>query len=359
MKIKSMILALCLIVISAESAIAYDVRLEDTVYYVDYLSHYNFGTTIKPVVTPTWYTKHSAEEWYAIYLSYCMDINPPDVEIIGFGTYAEYIRYWEKLIPYQFLYPLVNESLKQNVPMRYLYAISCTETCGYRFFESLKPNENGTIDVGLMGFNSRNFDTSTPEGVEFLKTYFYFDDEYLNVPFNSHNQLHIVKVCTRFLKVINSRTTKGSFRSAAICYNGGSRRWQRGTPSKDAVIYGERVYTLSRKHIGFTPLVKSTVSSHVLSSFQRIREIQTTLEGISRSSMFNSSYTPLDRYRAKIALLELNRVNLNNLDMIFAFGTGMGDFLFDRESLIVKETCYDIGIFLGMMSEDGMFIILS
>lgn len=188
------------------------------------------------------------ESWYIEYVRYAKE-NPDFIDensIIAYTSYIDLIEYWCQYIPSLFVYPMINESLKQNVPMNYIYSISRIETMNYQYFKSLKKNTNGTTDYGLMGLNSSNFDVNTWQGQQFLSKYFYFDNEYENGSFDYTNQLHILKACTRYLKYLVEYT--GSFEDAAVAYNGGLTKWINKRSSSDALAYSETACQLSNKY---------------------------------------------------------------------------------------------------------------
>lgn len=350
---KIMILVVfCVLQISVGYCVQVD--FEDTTYNTEFLAHYRLDKVVSPTVMTSWYTEHSVEEWYTVYLSYCINTNRK-LDVTGFSTYAEYVRYWEEFIPYKFLYPLLNESLKQGVPMRLIYAVAYVESMNFKVFESLKPNVNGTVDIGVMGLNERNFDETTPEGVLFLKNFFYFDGEYEGIPFDKHNQLHVIKTCVRFLKS-NLSLTSGSFRNAAICYNGGYGRWLNGKPVKAAVKYGDNIVIIAAKHKNFKPITSHKVNAGFLEMLHRFRVAEQKLKFIATSEDVR---VRLYRAQAETKLKQMERTPLRSLPTIYAFSPYMQDLFYDRSKFLVREICIDSGIYLGLLSEDGQYVILS
>jgi len=203
---------------------------------------------------------------YANYINYMLSIAGSG-KVLPFSLYSEYIGYWETLIPGQFVYTMFNESLKQQVPMEYIYGIAYVESLNFRFFRSLKANHDGSIDVGIMGLNDKNYDLSTKNGRSFIESNFRFDSEFDGVEFNEHNQLHIVKVCVRYYKSLIS-FAGGSKWSALVCYNGGPNNWKRGKSSKAANAYAERVYNIARNNaVHSEPWNAGIDVSDVLSAF--------------------------------------------------------------------------------------------
>jgi hypothetical protein len=186
----------------------------------------------------------NARMWYDEYVKYFVQRQSvyPDQYLMTYTAYVEYACYWLDYIPACFAFAMINESLKQGVPMNYIYAISKMETVNYNYFESLKLNANGTSDYGLMGLNSDNFDESTRHGVDFLRSYFYFDGEYTH--FDHTNQRHILKVGVAYLKSLIEYT--GTFEDAAIAYNGGLTKWIKKKPVKAAVSYSRNVSNFSK-----------------------------------------------------------------------------------------------------------------
>ena len=195
--------------------------------------------------------------WYVDYVNYAIKKSDTNSKkfLMTYTAYIQCSEYWINYIPSRFVFLMLNESLKQDVPMNYIYAISKLETANYRYFKSIKPNENGSIDFGLMGLNSYNFDTSSEQGIRFLNAYFYSDGEFEK--FDYRNQRHILKVGVAYLKDLINYT--GSFRDAAIAYNGGLSRWIRGKPVKAAVQYANRV----SKYAESTPGVRIGRSGYI------------------------------------------------------------------------------------------------
>ncbi len=181
---------------------------------------------------------YTIDDYYATYVRYMLNTNNGTVRILTFKSYLEYSALFSDLIPSKYLYAFINEALKQDISVRYLYAIAKQETLNFKFFKSLRPNKNGTVDYGLMGFNSGNIND------KFLAQFFYYDGEYDS--FNHKNQLHILKVCTAYIKSLIRDT--GSFYNALICYNGGFSKWYRGKPVKAAVNYASIVSQTARKY---------------------------------------------------------------------------------------------------------------
>lgn len=226
-------------IINDESKRAASIQLESESYikpeFVDIDSSKNIGTI--PV------------SWYSIYLDFVDKYLSSTAKVISYTDYLSLASYWEDKIPKSFLFPIINESLKQNVPVSQIYAISKIETLNFRYFKSLKTNSNGTVDYGIMGLNSSNFDTSTWAGRKFLNDYFYYNDEYDE--FDPDNQLHMLKVCVRYLKYLIEYT--GDFQNAAMCYNGGITKWINGCVPTAAIDYSNSAIYISESSGDYEP----------------------------------------------------------------------------------------------------------
>lgn len=183
----------------------------------------------------------SAEYMYSRYVHYML-VYQPEQNIVLFDQYLSLVSFWEERIPKKFVYAMFNESLKQRVPMEYVYSIAVQETIDFRYFESLQPNRDKTIDVGLMGLNASNF-----ERPGFIRQFFRFDGEYENVAFNPRDEFHILKACVAYFKHLVDYTG-GSKWHALVCYNGGPASWKKGKPPKAALTYAERVYNRTRSN---------------------------------------------------------------------------------------------------------------
>lgn len=187
--------------------------------------------------------------WYSIYLDFSEKYKTQFSEVISYTDYLALASYWEDKIPKSFLFPIINESLKQNIPVSQIYAISKIETLNFRYFKSLKTNSNGTIDYGIMGLNSANFDVNTWNGRKFLNDYFYYDNEYET--FDPDNQLHMLKVCVKYLKYLIEYT--GDFQNAAMCYNGGITKWLNGNSPDQAIEYSNSAVYISENVGDYIP----------------------------------------------------------------------------------------------------------
>lgn len=188
-------------------------------------------------------------DWYMAYVKYELEVAKDMTHIVTYEKYTEICRVWRKKIPSKFLYAIVNESLKQDVPINYIYAISKIETVNYKFFESLVTNKNGTIDIGLMGINSCNIDPNTENGRRFLQTHFYFDDEYET--FDRDDQLHILKLGVNYIKWLVSYT--GDFSSACKAYNGGLTRLLKNKTPAASISYSRKAVRLASE-VGMTTI---------------------------------------------------------------------------------------------------------
>lgn len=346
-------LVFCVVSVSARTE-----NVTQDIYGAKYLLQFDLNSLVSPIVRGDMYTEHNPEDWYKIYLNYAINIHG-NMNVISYGTYLEYVQYWSQFIPVQFLYAIVNESLKQELPIRYTYATSYVESCNYRHFVSLKKNTNGTIDVGLMGLNETNFDTTTKEGRAFIKAHFYFDSEYENIPFDQHNELHILKVCVNYLKTLYYYTGE-SYRSAAICYNGGTWKWARGIPNPKAVSYGEKVLGISRLHIGFNPSRYTTISPRGIEFVKRTQEVGKGSNAIKFAVSVSAT--------RKIPGRSLSMREGELVPDMFSFyvhgrlgliGSGTFDMWYDRGAHLVKEVVIEHGVFLGTVSENGLYLVMS
>lgn len=207
---------------------------------------------VKPKFVDIDYTKNvgtTPASWYSTYLDFVDSYLESSTKVISYTDYLSLAAYWEDKIPKSFLFPIINESLKQNIPVSQIYAISKIETLNFRYFESLKTNSNGTKDYGIMGLNSSNFDINTWSGKKFLNDYFYYDNEYEE--FDPENQLHMLKVCVKYLKYLIEYT--GDFKNAAMCYNGGITKWINRSVPKAAIDYSNSAIYISENVGDYEP----------------------------------------------------------------------------------------------------------
>lgn len=340
---RKLMICAAFICLSVLSVYAYRQEVPTNLYGAEVLEYYSPTRAVKPRVFATWAVEQPSEDWYHLYLDYCINVNPKTT-IITYESYMTLADYWVQFIPKKYMYVLLNESLKQGVPMRYIFAIARTES-EFKYFTSHKLNANGTVDVGLMGLNSSNFDTSTDAGLAFIESYFYFDDEYVGVKFNKNNQLHIVKTCTRFLKVMLRRT--GEFYDASICYNGGYQRWASGKPKQNAIIYANVVSSRAKVHKFFNPEPK-TYDVYLLKRtydlwIERLR-VRQILYGATDVS-----------YRKKWDnMLPTQPPSKIPEDYLGIFK----DIQYDRTTYPHIEVIVDSGVFLGTLSEDGGYITI-
>ena len=286
------------------------------------------------------------ESWYVEYVKYARDY--PDLidtkSIITYQSYIELAGYWCQYIPTAFLYPMMNESLKQNVPMSYLYSVSRIETMNYQYFKSLKKNKNGTTDYGLMGLNSANFDESTWAGNKFLEDHFYFDGQYKS--FDYRNQLHILKVCTHYLKYLIEYT--GSFEDAAVAYNGGITKWINKCPSQIALDYSETACILSNTYKDIEIDNIQRISLGLILHACDIQKDIDTHKYLLIQPQINQNMC--------IVKMNLNdRTTLNN--KIFTV-TKLLFYIHDKTKKKIMEQMQEEGVCYGTLSENGHYIIL-
>jgi hypothetical protein len=180
------------------------------------------------------------EDYYAIYIQYAIQHNDA---IVSLEEYVKYASYWMFIIPSEYLYPIINESLKNQIPVSYIYAVIYQESGNFKYLSSTIANSNGTIDYGLMGLNSANFDTDTTYGKQFLDTMFYFDNEYIE--FDYTNQFHILKTCTKYLQLL---IMENGYKNALIHYNGGSLQFKRNRLKAESIYYASKVLSIYEKN---------------------------------------------------------------------------------------------------------------
>ena len=284
------------------------------------------------------------EFWYIEYVKYAK-LHPDLIDnhsIITYNAYVDIASYWCKQIPAAFLYPMINESLKQDVPMSYLYSISRIETMNYQYFKSLKKNKNGTTDWGLMGLNSANFDQNTWEGNKFLENYFYFDDEYES--FDHKNQLHILKVCTRYLKYLIEYT--GSFEEAAKAYNGGLTKWINNKTSVTALEYSESACKYCNIYKDYTVDENEYIS---LALIIRACDIQYDID--------RYRVQPLKQFQMEVVAAKFYKSNATNIYQKFYIPNKLLIYIQDKSKRI-DEIIREEGTCLGTLSDNGKYIIL-
>jgi hypothetical protein len=188
----------------------YDITIIEA-QYTELYKYYNWIIGDKAIDT------YTIDDYYAKYVKYAIDTN--DI-MVSLKEYTKYASYWIDIIPSIYVYAIVNESLKNRIPVSYLYAIIYHESGNFQYLTSIASNSNGSIDYGLMGLNSANFDTATIYGRQFLENMFYYDNEYTE--FDYTNQLHILKVCTKYLQGL---IIEYGYKNALIHYNGGSSQF--------------------------------------------------------------------------------------------------------------------------------------
>jgi len=288
---------------------------------------------------------YSEQQWYAQYvrdIAFSMNAIP----IIRYEDYARYAEFWKKYIPEHFVYAMINASIIHDVPMDYIYAISRIESVNYKHFSSLEKNKNGTIDYGVMGLNSANFDTSKKHGREFLQK-FYYNDNYHGV-FDSENQLHIIKVCVKYLKALTREV--GSYWNAVIAYNGGSSRVLSGKILSASLRYAEKVWDIRRTVKSFSTVVQNATCK--ASALYEVFVYYTDKEIAEASKKHKEKDTK------KQMSLKMNRSKVSHLltytvrEMYKALVLQS----FDKKKIV--EVHEDEGVFLGTLSENGNYIIM-
>ncbi len=303
----------------------------------------------------------SRESMYGAYVRYMLEIAGTG-KILTYSQYLDYVSYWEERIPGQFVYAMFNESLKQEVPMEYIYAIAYIESLNFQFFESLKRNSDGSFDVGLMGLNNANYDMSTENGQKFIQNNFRFDNEYEGISFNEHNQLHILKACIRYYKSLISYTG-GSKWSALVCYNGGPSKWRNGKASKNALTYAERVYNRAKANVRdiSNPWDVGIEVSYALSQFVSGYSYYASMRPNKIRQSRNDSLVAWLENRHRLSLNANAKNPLRSLYDLFIM-----DLWFDRRRMIV--IMYDFEKFLpdedgsillpGLLSATGKYILI-
>lgn len=286
----------------------------------------------------------SPSTWYSIYVDYQMNYGFDNTKtVISYFDYLALANMWSELIPKHFLFPMINESLKQDVSINQIYAIAKVETLNFRYFESITKNSNGTVDYGIMGLNSKNFDEQTWDGRKFLNEHFFYDDEYES--FNPDNQLHMLKICVHYLKYLIDYA--GSFSEAAICYNGGPTAWSKKKSSSKAIEYSNTVVTIANKFdsytskfnipIGMISLYITTPPSEVLKSIKN-DSIEHIRRSLREQPLFIAISDPF------YDLLDAKKYAIFPKD--------------DRDS-DDDEVEENEGTFIGTISKSGNYIILS
>lgn len=280
------------------------------------------------------YTPRDFYAQYALYIINHKNNNCKYAKILTYMSYRSYANLYSDIIPNQYLYAMLNESLKQNVPLYYIYGISRRETVNFQYFSSLKPNSNGSIDIGLMGINSQNIDITSNYGKNFLNSFFYYDDEY--DLFNPNNQLHILKIGTSYLK--NLLDSTNSFKSACICYNGGYGRWYNRRPPRESVLYSKYV---------------SKFANFAAYRFNKLNLSYIYLD--NKTIMYINTYLSINK--KSITFKKINVINsyirryMKNLDP--------NSYKTDNRKWVCKEEISNIGVYLGTLSEDGSYLIFS
>ena len=295
----------------------------------------------------------NARMWYDEYVKYFVQRQSvyPDQYLMTYTVYIEYAYYWLDYIPACFVFVMINESLKQGVPMNYIYAISKMETVNYNYFESLKLNANGTSDYGLMGLNSDNFDESTHHGVEFLRVYFYFDGEYAR--FDYKNQRHILKAGVAYLKSLIEYT--GTFEDAAIAYNGGLTKWIKRKPVKAAVSYSRNVsnYAKNVPDLIFDDSCYISLNTLLVVCHERDRLKKFVQTQLNEWEYIVSTCT--EPITPAIVDYDMTFHSHINIERLLIWIRKMIDFDDDEKDDDVNE---NPGTFIGTVSKSGKYIIL-
>lgn len=322
-------------IINDESKRAASIQLESETYikpeYVDIDSSKNIGTI--PV------------SWYSIYLNFVDKYLSSTAKVISYTDYLSLASYWEDKIPKSFLFPIINESLKQDIPVSQIYAISKIETLNFRYFKSLKTNSNGTIDYGIMGLNSSNFDTSTLAGRKFLNDYFYYNDEYDE--FNPDNQLHMLKVCVRYLKYLIEYT--GDFQNAAMCYNGGITKWINDCVPKVSIDYSNSAISISESSGDYKPKYICPMKAI------------TIYVSASERNNLHTRFPQIDKIDCKRVCSSLNLLKDSVIKFKKLFIESQLCIIDNRRKridLASLEVGEDDGDFIGTVSKSGNYIVL-
>jgi hypothetical protein len=289
-------------------------------------------------------TNYPVEAYYAAYIQYAFSSEDP-TPILSFREYTEYGDSWKQKIPEHFVYAMLNESIIQNVPMEYIYAISRHETITYRFFKSLKVNTNGSTDYGLMGLNDQNFDTSTASGRFFLDLFYYYDNP--SEEFDHTNQLHILKTCVRYFKSLHRDT--GTYWGACMAYNGGISRVLRGNPKPAVIAYATKVFE-----------IRNTVSHLRLNATDKPKNTDITFRIIRYSKKKFFTFANQNRF---VRILDMESTSVYAIKTYFTVAEIHNIIIalwYSLEFLTVQpvEIVISGGEYLGYLSQSGNYIIL-
>lgn len=222
-----------------------DVDLVETTSELEGSEFYK-NKDIMDMISIVLYEKHNepkddfsknTREWYKG-LTYKSYWNNKTEWLIDFNSYLMLVNYWSNYIPRSFLYPLINECLKQDVEIAYIYAI-CMKESSFKYMVSNTHNSNGTKDYGVMGLNECNF-----RDYKWLKSCFYFDGEYNElIQFDVENQRHVLKAGIKHFK--DCYILAGNdLKDAAIIYNCGIGNYIRNTIPESSMRYGAEVINM-------------------------------------------------------------------------------------------------------------------